>query len=366
MNILLRSARLRLCFLFLLLAEAAGCVGGGVLVQRDTAELSPDIPAFATPNPVAGAFNGGASAGPADLSVTWFSPGASADEMPLSRWRQSVGPPVFHQSPAVHELPLDEITVVSWNTAVGEADVVRFVETLPRGPLVLLLQEAYRGGPEVPSRLPRAFAFAGHLGGAAAGPNCREIEDVALRLGLNVYYVPSMRNGGPASDEDRGNAILSNLPLTGLRAVELPFERQRRVAIAATVEGRTGSGKSWRVRFVSAHLDNMSTIRRAWIGAEYGRARQARELAALFRDSEPTIVGGDFNTWFGFSDRAYLETARAFPHTIVVDRRPTFRGLLRLDHVFYRLPPGWRAQFRRAESRFGSDHYPLVGTLRLD
>ena len=175
-----------------------------------------------------------------------------------------------------------------------------------------------------------------------------------------------MRNGGLTSDEDRGNAILSNLPLTDLRAVELPFERQRRVAIAATIEGRATSGEPWHVRLVSTHLDNMSTIRRAWIGAEYGRARQARELAALLQDSEPTILAGDFNTWFGFSDRAYLETIRAFPQTTVLDRRATFRGLLRLDHVFFRLRPGWHAEFRRAESRFGSDHYPLVGALHFD
>jgi endonuclease/exonuclease/phosphatase family metal-dependent hydrolase len=261
--------------------------------------------------------------------------------------------------------PLDSITVVSWNTAVGEADVVKFVQALPQGPLVLLLQEVYRGGPEVPSKPPGAFAFAGHLGGAAGGPNCREIEDVAARLGLNVYYVPSMRNGGGTSDEDRGNAILSNLPLTDLQAVELPFERQRRVAIAASISGRTGAGTPWHVRVVSAHLDNMSTVKRAWVGAEYGRARQARELAALLQDSEPTILAGDFNTWFGFSDRAYLEIARAFPQTTVLDRRATFHGLLRLDHVFFRLQPGWRAEFRRAESRFGSDHYPLVGSLQF-
>jgi endonuclease/exonuclease/phosphatase family metal-dependent hydrolase len=261
---------------------------------------------------------------------------------------------------------MNDITVVSWNTAVGEADVVEFVRTLPKGPLVLLLQEVYRGGPEVPSRLPAAFAFAGHLGGAAAGPRCREIEDVAARLGLNLYYVPSMRNGGLTFDEDRGNAILSNLPLTDLSAVELPFERQRRVAVAATIHGHTTTGASWQVRLVSAHLDNMSTLKRAWIGAEYGRARQARELAVLLRDGKPTLLAGDFNTWFGFSDAAYREVARAFPQTTVLDRRATFYGMLRLDHVFFRLRPGWRAEFRRADSRFGSDHYPLVGALHFD
>ena len=333
-----RSLQLRLCLFFSLLVSAAGCVASTGLVHRNTAQSS----------------------------IQWFGPGATGDEGHLSRWRSSVGPPVVHVVEERAAAPLDSIAIVSWNTAVGEADVVKFARTLPRGPLVMLLQEVYRGGPEVPSQVKAPFAFAGHLGGASAGPNCREIEDVAARLGLNVYYVPSMRNGGAASDEDRGNAILSNLPLTDLRAVELPFERQRRVAIAATISGHKASGDPWQVRLVSAHLDNMSTLKRAWIGAEYGRARQAHELAALLQDSMPTILAGDFNTWFGFSDRAYLEIAHAFPQTTVVDRRATFRGILRLDHVFFRLQPGWHAEFRRADSRFGSDHYPLVGSLRFD
>ena len=338
MKILSRSLQLRLCLLFSLFVSTAACVASTGLVHRDTAQSS----------------------------IEWFAPPAPGDEAHLSAWRLSVGPPVVHVAPDSTAEPVDSLAVVSWNTAVGEGDVVTFVRTLPPGPLVLLLQEVYRGGPEVPTRSTGPFAFAGHLGGAAAGPNCREIEDVAARLGMNVYYVPSMRNGGAASDEDRGNAILSNLPLTDLRAVELPFERQRRVAIAATISGRTASGDPWRVRLVSAHLDNMSTVKRVWIGAEYGRARQARELAALFQDSQPTVLAGDFNTWFGFSDRAYLDIAHAFPQTTVVDRRATFRGLLRLDHAFFRLRPGWHAEFRRADSRFGSDHYPLVGSLRFD
>jgi endonuclease/exonuclease/phosphatase family metal-dependent hydrolase len=280
----------------------------------------------------------------------------------------SVGPPVFLQPASADERPHDAITIVSWNTAVGAADIVGFVQALPnpRGPIVLLLQEVYREGPEVPAHLAPGLSFAGRLGGAAGGQAFREIKDVARTLGLAVYYVPSMRNGGPASDEDRGNAILSNLPLTDLHAMELPFERQRRVAITATIAGHTDAGTPWHVRLVSAHLDNLGGIRRAWIGAEYGRTRQARGLTALLQDSEPTILAGDFNTWFGFSDQAYIETARAFPETRVDDRRGTFHGLLRLDHVFFRLEPGWHAEFRRASSRFGSDHYPLVGTLRFN
>ncbi len=360
----LRSFFLRLSLLCLI-ASVAACNTGATLVRADTAELAAGLKASTTGD-IAGLQASTTGAAAEGAAIGWFRPSNTADEASLSRWRRSVGPPVIRSLVLDDDSPVDRINVISWNTAVGEADVVRFAETLPPGPVVLLLQEVYRAGSDVPSLLPQPFAFAGHLGGANAGPNCRQIEDVAARLGLNIYYVPSMRNGGPTFDEDRGNAILSNMPLTDLEALELPFERQRRVAIAATIHGHTASGAPWHVRLVSAHLDNMGSAKRAWLGAEYGRARQARELTAVLRDSEPTILAGDFNTWFGFSDRAYLETARAFPQTIVTDRRATFLGLLRLDHVFYRLQPGWRAEFRRAESRFGSDHYPLVGALQFN
>ena len=78
------------------------------------------------------------------------------------------------------------------------------------------------------------------------------------------------------------------------------------------------------------------------------------------KTEEPLVLAGDFNTWFGFADQAYRETARAYPQTRMKDKRRTFRGLLRLDHVFYRLPDGWTAEVRRAESNYGSDHHPLI------
>ena len=72
------------------------------------------------------------------------------------------------------------------------------------------------------------------------------------------------------------------------------------------------------------------------------------------------------NTWFGFRDRAYSEAIRAFPpDAACTDRRATFRGLLRLDHLFFRLEDGWTAGFQRADDRYDSDHYPLVGTVRF-
>jgi endonuclease/exonuclease/phosphatase family metal-dependent hydrolase len=232
--------------------------------------------------------------------------------------------------------------------------------------MVLLLQEVYRGGPEVPSVLPPGAAFARRQGGAASGIGYAQIESIAAALGLSFYYVPSMRNGSPAaSSEDRGNAILSSLPLENLTAVELPFERQRRAAVAATVSGVTSTGTPWRLRLVNAHLDNTFNPLRLSLASEYGRTRQARGLLSALDNPEPLILGGDFNTWSGFSDQAYRTLARSFTATRVVDRRATFRGWLRLDHLFFRPAPGWTFSFRRADERFGSDHFPLVGSVRF-
>ena len=330
-----RSRGWALCLLCL----AAACAPARTPVHRATAQLHPDI--------------------------SWYTSSAAADAPVLARWREAVGAPAILRVHAAAP-EASAVTVASWNMANGDGDLAAFVRTLPAGrPLVLLLQEAFRAGPEVPARLAGTARYAGRLGGARAPADVREIEALGAALGLNVYYVPSMRNGGATSDEDRGNAILSSLPLTGFTAIELPFERQRRVAVAATAHGRTGDGRPWRIRVVNAHFDNTAGVRRAWIGGEFGRARQARALRDAIATGDPVVLGGDFNTWFGSAEIAYRETAAAFPDAAVRDGRPTFRGLLRLDHLFFRLAPGWRATYRRAESRFGSDHYPLVGTVEI-
>ena len=176
-----------------------------------------------------------------------------------------------------------------------------------------------------------------------------------------------MRNGEPAhSDEDRGNAILSSLALSDYEAIELPFERQRRVAVAATISGESAQAHQWQLRLVSAHLDNLVGPKRVWFaGAELARVRQVRGLLQYVGTQSSVVLGGDFNTWAGFDERAYREMALAFPDTDVVDRRPTFKGHMRLDHLFFRLNDGWQGQFRRADSRYGSDHFPLIATIAL-
>jgi endonuclease/exonuclease/phosphatase family metal-dependent hydrolase len=342
-----RQRQYAVCFSLLLLSigpiSTVGCVGGHALVRRDAGD---------------------------SLGLSWFTPALVSDTVSLQRWETSVGPPLIRPSAApVSPSHVDQLTIVSWNTAVGEADVVRFILELrrmqPDVPIVLLLQEVFRRGADVPRTLVAGASFASRLGTASSIAERRDIARIAADTSLNLYYVPSMRNGAPdASDEDRGNAVLSSLPLSSLEAIELPFERQRRVAVSATISGISRSDGPWRLRVVSAHLDNMVGPRRLWFaGGEYARARQARALVEHLGESSATVLAGDFNTWFGFADRAYVETARAFPDARATDRRATFHGLLRLDHIFYRLPSGWVAEYRRGDQRFGSDHFPLIATV---
>ena len=260
---------------------------------------------------------------------------------------------------------------MSWNIGLGLGNVPALIAELrarePDAPIVLLLQEAFRKGPEVPPSVPRSARFASRLGSDEHSPAREEIEVTADRGGFDLYYVPSMRNGEPSrSDEDRGNAILSSVPLSGYDAIELPFERQRRVAVAATISGTSRHGEPWHLRVVSAHLDNLVGPKRAWFAAaELARLRQVRGLLQYVGAEDFVVLGGDFNTWAGFDERAYHEAAKAFPDTKAVDRRPTFKGHLRLDHLFFRLDDGWRSTFRRADSSYGSDHFPLIATIAL-
>lgn len=344
----LRASRVGLGTLVasLSLAGLGGCSAGHALIARDDGTLSPGL--------------------------AWFGPAVAAERATLARWAGAVGPPVVRPASAPSfASPADSLMIVTWNVALGAGDMRGLVAELraahPSQPIVLLLQEAFREGPEVPSTLTPGAAFASRLGSHRRQRQDHEIEAVARDLGLNVYYVPSMRNGPPGlSAEDRGNAILSSIDLTDLSALELPFERQRRVAVAATIAGRSSRGTSWRLRVVSVHLDNMAGPARLWLpGAMFGRARQARAIVASLAGEESLVLGGDFNTWFGFGDEAFLVTWRQFPDTHVTDRRPTFRRLLRLDHVFFRLPDGWRATFRRGNRSFGSDHWPLLATVTV-
>lgn len=297
--------------------------------------------------------------------IAWTRPSAERDR--LDEWCEATGPPLVLPEPAVAVPPSDDLVVISWNLDAGQADVAELVKRLRAGAFtggtparhfVLLLQEAYRRS--------GSGSVAASAGSRAVPESPRnDIVHVARSLGLSLYYVPSMRSSTAAHPAaDRGNAILATGPLSDLTAIELPFERQRRVAVSAVVSGHGLDGRTWRLRVASVHLDNLASVRRLWIGATGARVRQARGLLAALRLERPLILGGDLNTWFGFSDPVYRLVAEAVPDASA-DRRPTFGPLFRLDHLFTRLPRGWTALAARLDDRLGSDHYPLLARVRM-
>lgn len=330
----------------LLLGMTVACVGSA---RPEFSPASPTCAAAAAPG------------------VHWVRASPTREHRSLDRWCEGVGPPARTDASQPQDAVPGSFAVVSWNTHVGAGDIDRFVADLRSGRLtgrpetafIVLLQEAYRSGADVPGGSGAKWASAERPGGQRERV---EVTRAATRLGLSSIYIPSMRNGPPgATSEDRGNAILSTAPLSDVAAIELPLERQRRIAIAATVTVRPAGGAPVALRVVCTHFTNM-VMHHLWLLSESGRLRQARALSGVLPRDGPLIVGGDLNAWFGYHDAAYRELAPAFRRPAAEDRRPTF-GPMRLDHLLFRLPDGWRADLRRADRKYGSDHYPLVATI---
>ena len=306
-------------------------------------------------------------------AVRWYEQEGTRSRATLDAWCRGVGPVVYHSHPAnasdnsPADVGLAPIAVVSWNVNVGAGDLPEFVADLRAGELsdgrrvehfVLLLQEALRTGDAVP---PRGASQAGGRRLLRSSPRV-DIVSFARESGLSLLYVPSMRNGldTSAPAEDRGNAILSTLPLVAPGAVELPFSRQRRVATLATLAGR-GDGAP--LGIMSVHLDPFVGAKRLWVfGAAGARGRQARAIAEVLPPRGPVVVGGDFNTWLGACETALREMAQITGQPAQA-REGTYATGAVLDYLFFRTPPSWRASYERAGDTYGSDHYPLIGWI---
>jgi endonuclease/exonuclease/phosphatase family metal-dependent hydrolase len=320
-----------------------------------------------------------ADGAPADVSIAWSVP--EDDRAELSAWCAAVGPAVVaprRTDSSSGSSASERLTIVSWNGHVGGGDLAGLVAALRSGRLtngrlvtdfVVLVQEAVRAGALVPREPAPGAAYASRIDEHPPAGD-RDVVVNARALGLTLYYVPSMRNGhGPGQNggEDRGNAILSSLPLSEFAAIELPFERQRRVAIAATAHGADRDGRRWRLRVVSAHLDATGGFSRLRVFASGVRTRQARHLAAALDDRRPTVVGADLNTWAGGSrETAYAVLLSEFPDSAAPGWRATSAAGFLVDYVLLRTPEGWLAETRRIDARFGSDHHPLIAELWRD
>ena len=268
------------------------------------------------------------------------------------------------------------LAVVSWNVWMGRGRLLELVDRLRAGELgvhgdltpVLLVQEAFRQDDTIPER---SNGFAARELVTRLRPR-QEIVEVARRLGWNLRYVPSMRNGAERSD--RGNAILTPLPLGPGDGIELPFALQRRVAVGAvaTVAGR-------RLRLMSAHLDPRGPVGYKWLGAAARGAQMEHLLAGL---EDPTVVlGADLNLGRGRAERAWrLLVEHGFESGVPPELpswRHTYHALPRLviDYLLVRNRDGGIATSRvrrvdedprdRGPDVFGSDHHPLLARIDL-
>ena len=259
------------------------------------------------------------------------------------------------------ETDIEAMTFASWNVHVGSGDIRAFVKDLLAGKhtegrevrhYVLLLQEAVRteGVPPLAATAAGAARIRAHAAAAST-----DIVQIARELGLSLVYVPSMRNGASADvpAEDRGNAILSTVPLTEPMAVELPGERQRRVVIVA---------KAGPVSVAVVHLDALGGVERLRVfWTPWMRNRQVRSAASSLPDG-PLVIGADLNTWHGRDELAARFLGELFGETPLAINRVGF-GLRVLDYMFFRAGTGRRAHYRQLENRYGSDHRPLVGWI---
>ena len=286
----------------------------------------------------------------------------------LDLWCHSVGRPVLQpRFPAPGDIT--GMRILSWNVHVGGG---RLEELLPHllddaaradMGLTILLQETFRTGDAVPESYPATLRVPRSI--RPRRPTM-DVRDIAEKFGLSVAYVPSMRNG-PATSlterEDRGNAILSTEPLIDARAIELPFGKQRRVAVTALIPPR-GGDRARSIRVVSTHFDTNGD-----------RVAQAAALSErlTFLTDVPLFVGGDLNSMHGMQDNAVLALASRFPlascGTGRTNRWPLRLDVLiplgRLDHMFAATTLSDIA--RSCETlphAYDSDHLPLLLTLR--
>jgi endonuclease/exonuclease/phosphatase family metal-dependent hydrolase len=223
-----------------------------------------------------------------------------------------------------------DLAVVTWNMDAARGDLRRVVAELRGGALtsappaqaVLLLQEAREA----------------------------DVRALAESAGFEILFAAARAPGW-------GNAILATLPLEAGRTIVLPRERQRRNAVAANVAvaGHT-------LFVVSAHLENRVSWWRGGLPSDTARGRQAAALLRELPADAPGILGGDLNTWLGAGEPAWRLFAARFPDTPAAVT-PTFRERLVLDHLFFDLPQGWRADTRVLDERYGSNHHPVLGLV---
>jgi endonuclease/exonuclease/phosphatase family metal-dependent hydrolase len=322
---------------------------------------------------------GRAREAPDTMQLQWYRAAEDRDRDLSTKWCATVGSPAIRLSPTA-DFPawsqaLD-LEVVTWNMHIGGGDLYRMLDVelgldcsaarpaLRRGasPFVVLLQEVWRRSEDLPE-VESSSIVPWTIDPDRATGEDPDIREAAERCGLAYLYVPSARNGpdsGARPGEDKGNAILSTVPLSTPIAMDLPLEGGRKVAIAATILAPGGE----RVRVTSVHLDVASTLVRTLLSGNQTRARQVSGLIDAVDRADGdgpltaiNLVGGDFNTWVGNESTLKL-MRQAFPESPEWDGLGT-RGGFPTDHFFFRRGSFVNVSlggYHRIDDSYGSDH----------
>lgn len=326
-----------------------------------------------------------------EAAVVWARPASEGEQSRLDRWCSATGQPVVRHAAArggaPGELaPVDSLVVIVWNVEVGSGNLVQLLadqldvscsaddghHVSGRPPFVMLIQEAYRASYGIPA-IPDGVALPSRLGRSVSPEERNDIEEIARECNLSLFYAPSMRNGTETADEipeDRGNAILSSVPLTGFAAIELPLETQRRVAVAALAHppGREP------MRVVSFHFDVAANLLRVLISGNSTRLQQGLGLARAIDEIDAgidplaTVIGGDVNSW-SEKETVVRHLRELYPESPVPTSEGT-RGSYPTDHMFVRTFDGSDVSvvdgsYRILSDSYGSDHRGRTLTLRF-
>ena len=177
------------------------------------------------------------------------------------------------------------------------------------------------------------------------GPRTRftdQAKEIADALGFHYQFESALKIG----PFEFGNVLLSRYPIQNVERIELPSERENRVALLATVDA---AGKQTHVLVTHLGLD-----------------RKERERDVLLIDKRlaeldgPVLVMGDLN-----AQAHSKELAPWFDRLTSVATEPleTFPGMGQIDHILYSSEDFDVRKAVTVDSK-ASDHLPLVAELR--
>ena len=225
----------------------------------------------------------------------------------------------------------NELTVTAWNLRMGYGMDGRFdpeaVAEVLAGSDVVLLSEIDRGW---------------LLNGGQD-----QLAILSRLTGKRLYFAP-------AADPVWGDAVLTTLPVTEVRRLQLPAHGAVTGAGALSVRIRVSGNPLW---VVSTHVQPTTTVEDGTIG-------QAKVLAGLVEelggDQQGVVLGGDLN--FEPDSPSFAALTGAGLSDALVEERPVLTSPAddpaeEIDHLLVRGP--WSVAESGAHESLASDHLPV-------